>query len=304
MSSLPCLPQETSEVPEIVPLTAGEDQAHTKDCATAAARSESDPVRKFHHWTVCMVPPPLNARLWELLTAARTELRDPGLYRWPPHVNLLYPFLDSFSRNPNLDPETQLVDSDIVARLRLACEKCEPFYVRLRNFGVFGGQQRGVLWLSPECRLTEDNDWTVSPLVALQALLEEQFPMCTDQRKVSGTFQPHMTLSHFENLDAAWDGQSLLEKWWSRCDDNDIEFFLDRVYLLTRTGDEGQFKVVAEVFLGAGNTFDGVGGVTSRTIIHDSPVSFPSMPISEAVWVREQRMNLKQRRKRKSRRRG
>ena len=38
---------------------------------------------KLHTMTVCMVPEAKYVDVWEALTKARTELRDPGLYRWP-----------------------------------------------------------------------------------------------------------------------------------------------------------------------------------------------------------------------------
>ena len=45
---------------------------------------------KQHTSTVALVPPEL---VWEPIQQARTHLKDKGLYRWPPHINLLYPFL-------------------------------------------------------------------------------------------------------------------------------------------------------------------------------------------------------------------
>ena len=45
---------------------------------------------KQHSSTVAIVPP---EALWPPIQRARRALRDKGLYRWPPHINLLYPFL-------------------------------------------------------------------------------------------------------------------------------------------------------------------------------------------------------------------
>ena len=40
----------------------------------------------LRHWaSVALVPP---AAAWGRLQAARLGLRDPGLWRWPPHVNV------------------------------------------------------------------------------------------------------------------------------------------------------------------------------------------------------------------------
>jgi 2'-5' RNA ligase superfamily len=55
----------------------------------------------FHDWTVCMVPPPSSTTriVWDALNQARQQLADPGFYRWPPHANLLYPFLNCYHDN-------------------------------------------------------------------------------------------------------------------------------------------------------------------------------------------------------------
>ena len=72
-------------------------------------------------------------------------MKDAGLYRWPPHANLLYPFLET---------------GDAAApKLRRAARKIAPFRVRLASTGVFGGKRRGVLWLRPEVVDGAPNAW-------------------------------------------------------------------------------------------------------------------------------------------------
>ena len=46
--------------------------------------TETPVANKLHTMTVCMVPESKYADVWEAVTKARTELRDPGLFRWPP----------------------------------------------------------------------------------------------------------------------------------------------------------------------------------------------------------------------------
>ena len=46
-----------------------------------------------------------NHAVWRALTQARTEMRDPGLYRWPPHANLLYPFVDPYRSSKSSSTE-------------------------------------------------------------------------------------------------------------------------------------------------------------------------------------------------------
>ena len=45
---------------------------------------------KVYTSTVALVPP---EEAWLPIQQARESLRDKGLYRWPPHINLLYPFV-------------------------------------------------------------------------------------------------------------------------------------------------------------------------------------------------------------------
>lgn len=231
-----------------------------------------------------MVPPETSVDIWNKLTATRSELRDPGLYRWPPHANLLYPFVDSLETG---DDGQRRVNMEVIDRLQSACRQCEPFSVRLAEFGTFGGRHRGVLWLYPDSRHCENGE----PLKDLQALLEEQFPYCSDQRKVGGIYNPHITLSHFVDLETAQSAQAKVEADWPL-----LECIIDRIYLLHRQGDAGQFEIVAEIPLGREPSFE--------TLLYRPSRPFAHMPDIEVDWVRDERIKLKQRRNGSQRRRG
>ena len=249
--------------------------------------NKSPPPPKHHTITVCMVPPPSAESVWADVTKARTELRDPGLFRWPPHVNILYPFIQ-------INDADSSVNDEIMNKLRNATKQCQPFHVALDTLGTFGGKSRGVLWLYPRSyhgeSLVEEE-----PLVRLQAMLEQAFPTCTDQRP-NGQYTPHMTLSHFPSLEEAQNAQLEIESWWP----NDVSFFIEEIYLLQRKGDSGQFIRVATVSLGHHDS--------SGIQLHDPPEPFPAMPLVEEDWVKQERMQLKERRNRswkgKQRRRG
>ena len=253
---------------------------------------------KLHSMAVCMVPKSKDATVWEAITRARTELRDPGLYRWPPHANILYPFLDIQPKNPTSDAvdagkmSDAVVDAVKLNLLSDAVKKCEPFRVVVDSFGTFGGRNRGVLYLEPRSSAccgssSPDNvvdqrgdDNSVQPLIQLQALLQEVFPECPDQVR-SGTFTPHMTLSHFSSLQDALEGQKKLETWWKP-----LEFDVEEIYVLKRVGDDGQFKILATLPLGN-------HGGASMVQVYDPLLAFPGMPLEEEDWVREERMQLK-----------
>ncbi len=346
---------------------------------TPTTKSEP-PYTKTHCMTVCMVPPPTPEykHIWKEITKARTELKDPGLYRWPPHVNILYPFIDmninpdtlegiitnndetildgnnddDNSHNDNTNTSTKDGDEDhsnlkhILNLLQKAVEQCDPFTVSLDSFGTFGGKHRGVLFISPRSYRKDSKDCidskfsTIqgavqqdvdgnepkngdgaqkgfeSPLEELQYRLQFNFPYCNDQRK-RGTYTPHMTLSHFPSLESALDGQKRIEKWWGT-----FEFDVHEIYVLKRSGDGGQFKIIATLPLGkqeketdadveqstsgqpdsthhVENSIDNSLSACSRQIqiqVHDPPLAFPDMPVLEEQWVYEERMKLKERR--------
>ena len=282
-------------------------------------KPRKSPPTKLHTVTVCVVPPPENVRVWQTLSEIRKILKDPGYYRWPPHVNLLYPFIELPSHSHDADPneESDCTLSDIVEKLETVTRKIPPFLIHLNKFGTFGGKQRGVLWLHPDSTsgLPKENETKEpsSPLIQLQASLEEAFPMCADQSKKGGGFTPHMTVSHFASLDDTIEAQRTMEASYSLADadedgigdkDARFRFLLDRIYLLERKGDEGQFLRVAEIALGGGNDAFDVTNTSSQTKIFDPPQPFPDMPQREDEWVYNERMLMKSRRKNNRKRRG
>jgi hypothetical protein len=277
---------------------------------------------KVHTVTVCVTPPPENVHVWQALSEIRFQLKDPGYYRWPPHVNLLYPFLELPHRSNDVHAdgeseirsESNLILSDIVEQLESAIKNLVPFSVRLNEFGTFGGKRRGVLWLNPEsdCELPQEKcedknepEEQSSSLIRLQTSLEKAFAMCQDQSQKGGGFTPHMTVSHFPSLDEALHAKGTMEasslfadtsKNGTNNNSASLGFVVDRVYLLQRKGDEGQFLRVAEIPLGAANDASSVTD-RSETKIFDPPQPFPDMPQREDEWVYNERMLQKSRRK-------
>ncbi|KAL7557012.1 hypothetical protein ACA910_014229 [Epithemia clementina (nom. ined.)] len=284
---------------------ASQDQSQNDFNSAAADEPKNDsiepkPVRKTHTMTVCMVPPPSYVQVWQSVSSMRELLRDPGLFRWPPHVNLLYPFVDleAMTEQDEEDGKQDKTSSrleETVGRLRAATQEISPFSVSLNAFGTFGGRNRGVLWLYPDSgtiRAKEggSGDSTLLPLMELHAKLEVQFPMCQDlsHKGGGGKFSPHMTLSHFENLTDALAAQAMLEENFVL---DELSFLMDRIYLLQRKGDGGQFHRVAEIYLGSNNYANKQGFE-----IHQTPLPFPEMPTTEVDWVYQERMALKKRR--------
>ena len=315
----------------------GDSQQNTQ---SSSSSSPSNP-KKVHTLTVCMVPPPSEKHVWTQLSEMRAFLKDPGFYRWPPHCNLLYPFVQYTPKSPNhADIDTSTIEANddtthgnslgiMVEKLRSATRKIEPFQVSLNAYGTFGGKNRGVLWLFPDSQPkestvqeheTDEEDQTAgsssprtivnpAPLLQLQSALEDAFPTCTDLSSKGGPFSPHMTLSHFESLEDALQAQySAMERFSL----DTLHFVLDRIYLLERRGDGGQFCRVAEIYLGVHHQTNNSKRVIATPDedeqlppwkIHSPAQPFPDMPTEEAAWVYEERMAMKERRNRKGRRR-
>jgi 2'-5' RNA ligase len=299
---------------------------NTVDTTATEGSYEKPFSTKVHTVTVCVVPPSDHERVWEVVSDMRRTLQDPGYFRWPPHINLLYPFLklpSSSSIAMGHENEMTLV-ADIVQQLELATTHVPPFETKLDSFGIFGGANRGVLWLHPESSsglLCDENNYeddiaaqnkidlchrtTNAPLIALQQSLEDAFPMCCDQSRKGeyGKFVPHMTISHFSSRDEALQGQYKVEAFLNP---NDLQFLVDRIYLLERKGDDGQFLRVAEIALGGQNHDVSAAQPTMRAVtkIFDPPLEFPGMPDKEEEWVYDGRMKLKEQRRSGYRSRG
>jgi hypothetical protein len=219
---------------------------------------------------------------------------------------LLYPFL-------KLDDQHDI--SEIVKQIETAVQDIPPFRIELHDFGSFGGNKRGVLWLRPNSKIIYDDDdddniiqdtdvSSTSPLHRLQASLELAFPTCRDQSQKGekGLFVPHMTISHFECLDDALAAQNELESSLSFPNRIDLNFVLDHIYLLERKGDEGQFLRVADIAVGT--KADAPNSSVDVTNIYDPPIPFPGMPTREDDWVYEERLKMKERRRNNSGGRG
>jgi 2'-5' RNA ligase len=215
-----------------------------------------------HNLAVCVVPPNISAHAWETIGQIRTQLRDPNFFRWPPHINLLYPFVEPVD------------DDNVIERLALACRHCPPFEIAIQSFGTFGSKNRGVLWLDP-----------VAPELATlqQSIVQEQFPELS-AHDTTKSFRAHMTVSHTESLDAALQAKIKAEALLPR---EGLRFPVGCIYLIRRVGDDGQFMPIVEFPLGEGS---------SAAISFSDPQPFPRMPLVEAEWTRSERIKFKARR--------
>jgi 2'-5' RNA ligase len=174
---------------------------------------------KTHHIAVAIVPP---EELCEPIQQIRRR-HDQQVYRWPPHVNLLYPFRADLAGAADLLAE--------------ACARITPFPLTLTTFAFFhhpGG--RCTLWLAPE---------PADAVRTLQAALQAHFPDCDDVTRHRGGFMPHLSVGQFPTPQSCQEARDRLQAGWQP-----LTFPLDSVALLRR-GPDSPFSVERRVSLGA-----------------------------------------------------
>jgi 2'-5' RNA ligase len=175
---------------------------------------------KTHYTAVAIVPP-------EEVCGPIQDIRrrhDQQVYRWPPHINLLYPFRPA----PELAAAANL--------LAEACATVAPFAVTLATFAFFrhpGG--RCTLWLAPE---------PADALRALQAALLQRFPECDDVARHPAGFIPHLSVGQFATPAACQETRERLQAGW-----RPLVFRLDTLALLRRDADS-PFAVECRVPVG------------------------------------------------------
>ena len=189
-------------------------------------------MNKVHHTTVALIPPP--GEVFDTLMKTRLLLDDVGYYRWPPHVNLLYPYIENKGH--------QFQDS--AEALALALSNIQPFEVELSKFDVFGGNNRGVLWLKPTAVINDDGEGALDQMKRLQAACESAVPICTDQRlkgREKG-YIAHMTITHYESIEEARETAARLQESWEP-----LRFTVNEVCMMERKGADGQFKIIYRI---------------------------------------------------------
>jgi 2'-5' RNA ligase len=151
---------------------------------------------------------------------------DSAYARWPPHINLLFPFIE---------------ESDFAAqvpRLQSAVGVLPKFRIKLHTTGFFKhGPRKWVLILKPE-------ESVLGSLDKLQSAVYKLYPQCSKQRDVGGgKFTPHVTLGQFET-------QAAMEvKMAELASKPAVEFELDFISMLARTKTD-PFELKHKILLG------------------------------------------------------
>ncbi|KAF2033961.1 hypothetical protein EK21DRAFT_48927, partial [Setomelanomma holmii] len=198
-----------------------------------------------HKSALCLLPP---ASITPPVEAVR-KIHDKHFERWPPHINLLYPFLASPSEvNANAEEgAAPHLKEDIRVRIRKAVKPFLPFHVSLQADppGVFSHSSKSkTVWLGPSTQSVQD----------LQAALQAEFAECdADQRP----FSPHLSVGQARSDQAAKAvGKEIKDsilKFIAEQKEEDavaLDWYVDQVFVIERKGYNGRFKVVGSVELG------------------------------------------------------
>eukprot|EP01012_Entosiphon_sulcatum_P061282 TRINITY_DN8672_c0_g1_i2.p1 TRINITY_DN8672_c0_g1~~TRINITY_DN8672_c0_g1_i2.p1 ORF type:complete len:1107 (-),score=196.52 TRINITY_DN8672_c0_g1_i2:345-3638(-) len=171
------------------------------------------------HKTALVVIPPRH--LHSRINAIR-ERYDKAYPRWPPHVNLFYPFL----------PESRF--EEFALNVWSCASTVRPFTIQLREFCEFDGHKCYV-WLNPEA---------VGPVKGLHQLhckLLSAFPMCRKKE----AFQPHLTVGQLSKAEVSRIKRDLADAW------EPVEFEVNEVHMISRIDEDSPFRIIHSVPLGA-----------------------------------------------------
>lgn len=126
---------------------------------------------------LCIVPP---QHLWPSIDNLRSHY-DKAYRKWPPHINLIYPFVQ-------VDALPRALDS-----VQSAVQKTSPLQLRLNAAGVFPHRHDNTIFLY------DSDDGLCQKLKELRRSILEAFG-----QKQSGDYQMHMTIGQSEQVNESW----------------------------------------------------------------------------------------------------
>jgi len=193
------------------------------------------------------------------------RVHDKNFARWPPHINLLYPFLylptepgqGQLSLIETSDEGVKSLSgmqlkADIRARIQQAVKSIKPFDVTLDadSLGIFShrsGKRSGwtskTLWLEPSTLLIQH----------LQAALQAEFKECDAEKR---PFTPHLSLGQAESDYAALRLREEARRVVAGSVGQEggasglLHWHVDKVHVITRKGYRDRFREVGSIDLG------------------------------------------------------
>lgn len=159
---------------------------------------------------LAIIPSP---EIWDGFQKIRS-VHDKAYKRWPPHINLLYPFL----------PEEDI--AGYIPAIMEELASISPFKATFGpdDFGNFCHSKSATIWISPPQK---------KKLADIEEALVRAVPQCNDLLEFSEDgFVPHLSLAQ-TNKTSVEKAQSKFMSAWKEC-----SCVIDSLYVLTRDGDE------------------------------------------------------------------
>jgi hypothetical protein len=224
----------------------GKQAVKASSSASKSASSSSDSSSSTSN-SACVIIPPMD--LWDKIQEIRSA-NDTSFDRWPPHINLLWPFL----------PQTQFNDAHVKVASNPKFKRVTPFTVRLSTFSFTQGSKY-LHWVAdiidpntgdkmpwPPVQLKGKRKEAVitTPMQDLFQLLMELFPGCErpfldEHGNPSEYFLPHMSVGQVDQPTIR-DTISQLQSNWAP-----IEFQVTEIAFLARAGPNKPFQTILTV---------------------------------------------------------
>jgi 2'-5' RNA ligase len=183
--------------------------------------------------SVAIIPP---LELWERIQRFRILHEHKSVKRWPPHINLLYPFVQDVT-----DYELEQLNAAIQKFGAQSLDIC------LRKVQVFRHAQSVTLVLIPEdeCRMELKRLWDI---------LVENFPECSILQY--SEFNPHLSIGNFKSEDVL---ESVLESAKEAFDRDRLCWKMSTICVLGRRDrndvlGESPFSMTAKIRFENGNS--------------------------------------------------
>lgn len=224
--------------------------------------------------------PPAQSPIINPIERLRSQ-HDKHFARWPPHINLIYPFLDlkpnssNHSDDHQHDPITAVSDDNaastvetVRSRVRKAVADVPPFTLFLYDTGHFlHGKQSATVWFRPgerggtvdessatidgaddrgaEGDVTTETEREPTTLLELQRGLQSEFPECNADTR---PFVPHLSIGQAKGSTGAVELKKKVHEVMGA--EFNLKWKVDRLVILERKGFRDRFKVVHEIGLG------------------------------------------------------
>jgi 2'-5' RNA ligase len=176
------------------------------------------------------------------------RMHDKQFDRWPPHINLIYPFLATPSEVESTQRQRDgmrplLWKLDIESRLRTVAKGIQPFHISLpaEPLGVFGTQSKQV-WLKA---LSAPFESFPTAIHHLQAALQIDFSEC-DRRP----FTPHLSIGQAKNDSVMRGISEQVQTAFAEKLTPQLDWYVDKIFVLERKSQKDRFKVVSAIELG------------------------------------------------------